>query len=112
MAKSMRQPKEMYLLALTEMCQRFAFWGIGNLLVLFLVQYHKFTDKAADHLFGMFTGVAFILPVLGGYVADRMNYRIPVLIGMILSSLGCFLMATGNVTMLYAALICVAVGGA
>ncbi len=109
---SHRQPKEMYLLALTEMCQRFAFWGIANLLVLYLVQYHKFTDKAADHLFGIFTGAAFVLPVLGGYIADRLNYRVPVFFGMILSSLGCFLMATGSATMIYPSLICVAVGGA
>ncbi|MBM3191823.1 MAG: MFS transporter, partial [Chlamydiae bacterium] len=63
---SSRQPKEMYWLALTEMCQRFAFWGIGNLLVLYLVQYQKFSDLHADQLFGTFTGIAFILPVLGG----------------------------------------------
>ncbi len=109
---SQSQPKAMYLLALTEMCQRFAFWGIGNLLVLYLVQYHKFTDSMADHLFGIFTGVAFILPVIGGYIADRLNYRLPVVWGMIFSAIGCFLIALGNVTMLYIALVFVAVGGA
>jgi proton-dependent oligopeptide transporter, POT family len=115
MAKSMSsqsQPKAMYLLALTEMCQRFAFWGIGNLLVLYLVQYHKFSDSAADHLFGIFTGIAFVLPVIGGYIADRLNYRLPVIWGMIFTAIGCFLIALGNVVMLYVALIFVAVGGA
>lgn len=102
----------MYLLALTEMCQRFAFWGIGNLLVLYLVQYHKFSDTMADHLFGIFTGIAFVLPVLGGYIADRMNYRLPVIWGMLFTSIGCFLIASGNLVMLYIALIFVAAGGA
>jgi POT family proton-dependent oligopeptide transporter len=109
---SQSQPKAMYLLALTEMCQRFAFWGIGNLLVLYLVQFHKFTDSMADHLFGIFTGVAFVLPVIGGYIADRLNYRLPVIWGMIFTAIGCFLIASGNMTMLYIALIFVAVGGA
>jgi proton-dependent oligopeptide transporter, POT family len=109
---SQSQPKAMYLLALTEMCQRFAFWGIGNLLVLYLVQYYKFTDGRADHLFGIFTGVAFVLPVLGGYIADRLNYRIPVVWGMIFTSIGCFLIALGHIIMVYIALIFVAIGGA
>jgi proton-dependent oligopeptide transporter, POT family len=105
------QPKVMYLLALTEMSQRFAFWGIGNLLVLYLVQYQKFTETVADHVFGIFTGAALVLPVIGGYVADRMNYRLPVIWGMICTSLGCFLIATGNITMVYLALVLVAIGG-
>jgi len=108
----MSQPKAMYLLALTEMCQRFAFWGVGNLLVLYLVQYHKFAEGRADHLFGIFTGIAFVLPVLGGYIADRMNYRLPVIWGILFTTIGCFLIATGNVMMLYIALVLIAIGGA
>ena len=107
-----KQPKEMYLLALTEMTQRFAFWGIANLLVIYLVQYQKFNDSVADHLFGIFTGVAFALPILGGYCADRLNYRLPVIWGICSTAAGCFLMATGNVTLIYAALILVAAGAA
>jgi POT family proton-dependent oligopeptide transporter len=107
-----KQPKEMYLLALTEMCQRFAFWGVGNLLVLYLVQYQKFTDARADHLFGIFTGIAFVLPVLGGFIADRLNYKLPVISGIILTSIGCFLISSGSLTMLYIALCFIAIGGA
>ena len=107
-----KQPKEMYLLALTEMTQRFAFWGIANLLVIYLVQYQKFSDVLADQLFGIFTGVAFVLPVLGGFIADRFNYRLPVIWGMCSTAIGCFLMATGQVSMIYIALLLVAVGAA
>lgn len=105
-------PKEMYLLALTEMCQRFAFWGIGNLLVLYLVQSHNFLDKRADNLFGIFTGVAFVLPVLGGYIADRLGYRLPVIWGCISTAIGCFFISTGILSLLYVALVFVAIGGA
>jgi POT family proton-dependent oligopeptide transporter len=108
---SLKQPKEMYLLALTEMCQRFAFWGVANLLVLFLVQYHKFTDTSADHLFGIFTGIAFVLPVIGGYIADRLNYKLPVIFGILSTSIGCFLIATGSMPMVYLAIAFLAIGG-
>jgi proton-dependent oligopeptide transporter, POT family len=109
---SLKQPKEMYLLALTEMCQRFAFWGVANLLVLYLVQDQKFTDLRADHLFGIFTGIAFVLPVLGGYIADKMNYRLPVIWGILSTSIGCFLIATGSISMVYVALCFIAIGSA
>ena len=42
------------------------------------VQNHHFSDTRAEHLFGLFTGIAFVLPVLGGWIADKMNYRFPV----------------------------------
>lgn len=107
---SLKQPKEMYFLALTEMSQRFAFWGVANLLVLYLVQYQKFKDSAADQLFGIFTGFAFVLPVIGGYIADRMNYRLPVIWGMLSTAIGCFLIATGSISMMYLALFFIAIG--
>ncbi len=111
-AKLHSQPRAMYLLALTEMCQRFAFWGVGNLLVLFLVQHHSFTDIRAEHLFALFTGFAFILPVLGGWIADRLNYRLPIIWGMLSTALGCFLIATGNIPFVMFGLLFVAIGGA
>ena len=76
------------------------------------VQSQRFTDSAADHLFGIFTGIAFVLPVLGGYIADRMNYRLPIIWGMLSTSIGCFLIALGTVSMVYCGLFFVAIGGA
>jgi POT family proton-dependent oligopeptide transporter len=105
-----RQPKEMYFLSFIEMCQRFAFWGIGNLLVLFLVQEHQFSDARATHLYGIFTGLAFALPLLGGYIADRTSHRAGVICGCLSTAVGCFLIATGSITLLYVALLFAALG--
>lgn len=113
--KKLRQkkhPKEMYFLAMTEMAQRFAFWGVGNLLVLYLVKFYDFGGAKATHFYGAFTGIAFVLPVLGGYLADRWNYKSPVIWGIILTSLGCFLLATTEFTFLFPALACLSIGGA
>jgi proton-dependent oligopeptide transporter, POT family len=106
-----KHPKEMYLLAITEMCQRFAFWGMANLLVLYLISNYNFSDVKADHLFGLFTGVAFVLPVLGGWIADRTSYRLSVIWGSILGALACFFMAAGTVPLLYIALLLASIGG-
>lgn len=108
---SHKHPKEMYLLALTEVCQRFAYWGIGNLLVLFLVKHFHYNLSNATHLFGFYTGVAFILPIFGGYIADKWNYKSPILLGMIFTFLGCLLLATLNRALLIPALALVALGG-
>lgn len=101
----------MYLLALIEMCQRFAYWGIGNLLVLFLVKHFLYSTPKATHLFGAYTGIAFTLPILGGWIADKWNYQSPVLLGTLLTAVGCFLLATLSEMLLLPALTLLAFGG-
>ncbi|MGR3973544.1 MAG: peptide MFS transporter [Candidatus Rhabdochlamydia sp.] len=105
-----KQPKEMYLLSLIEMCQRFAFWGIGNLLVLYVVSIYQFSDQQATHLYGMFTAIAFILPFFGGYIADRTSHQKSVVIGSLSTAFGCLLLATGNLVLLYLGLLFAATG--
>lgn len=108
---SHKHPREMYLLALTELCQRFAYWGIGNLLVLFLVKHFAYSTPKATHIFGAYTGIAFTLPILGGWIADKWNYRSPILLGTLLTACGCFLLASLSETLLIPALALLAFGG-
>ena len=70
-----KHPKELWILALTELCERFAFWGVGNLLVLFLIEYYQVQNDKASQIYGIFTGFAAFLPLIGGWVADRWNYQ-------------------------------------
>jgi len=108
--KSKGHPKELFLLAFAELCERFTFWGIGNQLVLFLIQAHDFSDLKATQIFGIFTGFAAALPLLGGYIADRWNYHSPIIIGALINSLSCFLIAMQIPWLLYIALGLVALG--
>jgi len=108
---SNKHPKEMYLLALTELCQRFAYWGVGNLLVLFLVNFFRYETREATHLFGAYTGIAFLLPILGGFIADKWNYKSPIILGMFFSVVGCILLATLSHTLIIPGLMCIAFGG-
>lgn len=105
-----KHPKELWILALIEMCERFAFWGIGNLLVLYLIEYYDFPNAKAAHIYGAFTGAAAFLPLVGGWVADRWNYQSPLILGMLVNVIGCLLIATGIENLLYLALVIVACG--
>ncbi|MBF5058783.1 peptide MFS transporter [Candidatus Neptunochlamydia vexilliferae] len=108
---SNKHPREMYLLALVEMCQRFAYWGIGNLLVLFLVKHFTYSTPKATHIFGAYTGIAFTLPILGGYIADKWNYRSPILLGTFLTAIGCFMLSSLSEFMIIPSLALIAFGG-
>lgn len=103
-------PKELWILALTELCERFAFWGVGNLLVLFLIEHYQFANEKATHIYGIFTGFAAFLPLIGGWVADRWNYQSPLFLGALVNAAGCFLIATGIEHFLYLALVIIACG--
>ncbi len=105
-----KHPKELWILGLTELCERFAFWGIGNLLVLYLLEYYHYSRENATHIYGIFTGCAAFLPFVGGFLADRWNYQAPLLIGALVNALGCFLIATGIHSLLYVSLVIIALG--
>ena len=107
-----RHPKEMYLVALIEMCQRFAFWGVGNLLVLYLVGHFKYSDARADHLYGIYSGIAFVLPLLGGFIADKTSHFKSVILGSIFTMVGCLFIAFGEQSFLYLGLFFAAIGAA
>lgn len=105
-----KHPKELYILALSEMCERFAFWGVGNLLVLYLTQYYHFDTVKATSIYGIFTGFAAFLPLIGGFIADRWNYQTPMFLGAAINAVGCFLLAAGYSSFLYVALFIIACG--
>lgn len=85
----MKQPKVLRYFFLTEMWERFGFYTIQALLVLYMVHSLDFSDKKSYSILGEFTALAYVFPLLGGYVADRiMGYRLAVLLGGILLCVG------------------------
>lgn len=106
----MKHPKELWILSLTELCERFAFWGVGNLLVLYLIGYYQFPNEKATHVYGIFSGCAAFLPLIGGWIADKWNYQSPLLLGALVNALGCLGLATGHSALLYPSLGVIAIG--
>jgi POT family proton-dependent oligopeptide transporter len=109
-ASLLKHPKELWILAVTELCERFSFWGVGNLLVLYLIESYQFPNEKATSIYGIFTGAAAFLPLAGGWIADKWNYQSPLFFGALINAIGCFLIATGVEHLLYVALVVIAIG--
>ncbi len=64
-------PTGVYVCFFTEMWERFSFYGMKALLLLYLTKYHLFTDGAGYDLIGAYGGLVYCVPVIGGLLADR-----------------------------------------
>ncbi|MGP1351828.1 MAG: peptide MFS transporter [Parasphingopyxis sp.] len=87
-------PKGLFVLFLAEMWERFSYYGMRALLIFYLVQHWLFTDSEASIVYGAYTALVYITPVVGGYLADKyLGQRKAVLFGAILLTFGHFFMA-------------------
>ncbi|MCH9006327.1 MAG: MFS transporter [Proteobacteria bacterium] len=104
-AEFLGHPKGLYVCFTTELWERFSFYGMKYLLLLYLTKYHLFTDGEGLDVLGSYAGLVYALPLIGGIVADRfLGMRKSVLFGGILLSLGHLLMAVeGHQAINYAA---------
>lgn len=87
-------PKGLYILFFAEMWERFSYYGMRALLIFYLVQHWLYSDSEAGVIYGAYTALVYITPVIGGYLADRyLGQRKAVLFGAVLLTFGHFLMA-------------------
>ncbi len=87
-------PKGLFVLFLAEMWERFSYYGMRALLIFYLVQHWLFTDSEASIVYGAYTALVYITPVVGGYLADKyLGQRKAVLFGAVLLTFGHFFMA-------------------
>ena len=87
-------PKGLYMLFFAEMWERFSYYGMRALLVFYLTEHWLFSDAKSNLIYGAYTSLVYITPVLGGYLADRyLGQRKAVLFGGILLAFGHCLMA-------------------
>ncbi len=92
------QPKGLYMLFFAEMWERFSYYGMRALLIFYLTQHWLFNDGKSNLIYGAYTSLVYITPVLGGYLADRyLGQRKAVLFGGVLLALGHSLMAVEGV---------------
>ncbi|EAQ78498.1 peptide MFS transporter [Blastopirellula marina] len=87
-------PIGLYVLFMTEMWERFSFYGMRALLVFYLTKHFLFSDEVALGLYGSYVALGYATPVIGGMLADRyLGQRLSVIFGAILMCLGHFGMA-------------------
>ncbi|MCY7397511.1 MAG: oligopeptide:H+ symporter [Sphingomonas bacterium] len=92
------QPKGLYMLFFAEMWERFSYYGMRALLIFYLTQHWLFNDGKSNLIYGAYTSLVYITPVLGGYLADRyLGQRKAVLFGGVLLAIGHSLMAVEGV---------------
>ena len=91
-------PKGLYMLFFAEMWERFSYYGMRALLIFYLTKHWLFSDGKANLIYGAYTSLVYITPVLGGYLADRyLGQRKAVLFGGLLLAVGHSLMAVEGV---------------
>ncbi|MBV9126185.1 MAG: peptide MFS transporter, partial [Planctomycetes bacterium] len=99
-------PLGLYVLFFTEMWERFSYYGMRGLLVLYMVHFFLWTQKDASRVYKWYTALVYLTPLLGGYLADRyLGNKKAVIIGAVLMAIGHFLMASTTEFWFYAALV-------
>ncbi len=71
MSSNQKQPAALPFMFLTEMWERYGFYVVQGLLVLYTTQHLGYSDDKAFSMLGAFTAMAYISPIVGGYLADR-----------------------------------------
>lgn len=90
---SQGHPKGLYVLFITEMWERFSYYGMRALFVLFMTKALFFDKDLGSQIYGSYTGLVYLTPLIGGYVADRYwGNRKSIIIGGILMAAGQFFM--------------------
>ena len=85
-------PRGLWVLFMSEMWERFCYYGMRTLLTLYLVKSLMKGDADAALIYGAYTALVYAAPVLGGRMADRfLGYRYAIILGAILMSIGEFM---------------------
>ena len=86
-------PKGLYLLFFTEMWERFSYYGMRAIFTLFMANALLFDKSLSSTIYGNYTGLVYLTPLIGGYVADKYwGNRRSILVGGILMAIGQFFM--------------------
>ncbi|MDH6307250.1 POT family proton-dependent oligopeptide transporter [Dysgonomonas sp. PFB1-18] len=86
-------PKGIYLLFATEMWERFSYYGMRALFSLYMLKALLFDAQYSSSIYGSYTGLVYLTPLIGGYIADRYwGNRRSIIVGALLMAAGQFLL--------------------
>ena len=110
------QPRGLVTLFMTEMWERFTFYGMRAVLILFMVAAVKqgglgLDDRTSSAVYGLYLGGTYLLGLFGGWVADRLlGAQRAVLSGGLLITLGNAMLAVGNTPVFFLGLLVIVMG--
>lgn len=109
--KSLKQPKVFSYSFATAMFERFGFYVLTFLLVLYLKNEFHFTDVVAFALFSVFNALVYLTPAIGGYLADNIfGIKRTMICGLILEDLGLLILSIPDNSLIYFGLACIIIG--
>ena len=92
-----RHPKGLYLLFTTEMWERFSYYGMRAILSLYMIKALFYSTAFTSSVYGYYTGLVYLTPLIGGYIADRYwGNRKSIITGGLLMALGQFSLAASS----------------
>lgn len=104
-------PKGLFYLFFAELWERFSFYGMRALLVLYMVNELLFSDDVAFGIYAAYGALVYATPVIGGMLADKLlGYRRAIMLGAVLMALGHFALAIEHPVFFYGALALLIVG--
>lgn len=90
-------PRQLARLFSTEMWERFGYYGMRALLTLYLTKHFLFSDHTANGIYGGFTAMVYLTPLVGGLIADRyLGAKRSIKFGALVMALGYFLLCFGG----------------
>ena len=111
-------PKGLYFLFFTEMWERFSYYGMRAIFILFMTKILLMKDADASQIYGSYTGLVYLTPLLGGYLCDKfLGNRRSIVIGGLLMAIGQFFMflsasagADGGISLMWMGLTAIIIG--
>ncbi len=89
-----QHPKGLYVLFFTEMWERFSYYGNRAILSLFMIKALLYDNSLTSSIYGYYTGLVYLTPLLGGYIADRYwGNRRSIIFGGLVMAAGQFALA-------------------
>jgi POT family proton-dependent oligopeptide transporter len=105
-----KQPKTLYLLFFTELWERFGFYTLQTILILYMTKALLMGDTKANLLYAAFNALLYLTPMIGGYIADRfIGFQRAITIGGLMYIVGYLTCMSANTTVFFiglAILVC------
>lgn len=106
-----KQPIDLYYICATNLWERFGFYTMRGILVLYMTKFLSFTSAESYAIFAAFTSLLYLAPLIGGYLADVfIGTKRSVLLGSFLLSSGYFLLAIPGEQIFYLGLSTLIIG--
>ncbi len=103
--ENQKQPAGLWLICATEAFERFSYYAMRALLILYFVYALKIDRSHASNLYGTFTSLVYLSGIIGGYVADRfIGQKKSIIYGALMIIAGQFLLGFENIGIIYTAL--------